>query len=161
MKRRFKLAGQFKLQLTSLMDMFTIILVFLLVSMSSEDADFVRDESVNLPLSKAGGRFEPAVNVVVSNQYVKVQENVVARLADGEVTDEQVKAGRLEAVVRAVRRAREQREGQQQEAESEGGDEEIILIQADRSLPYRTVYLVMRSCSIAGFNRYRITIQKE
>ena len=34
-------------------------------------------------------------------------------------------------------------------------------IQADRELPYRTVYLIMRSCSIAGYNRYRLVIEKE
>lgn len=160
---RFKPAGPFKLQLTSLMDMFTIILVFLLVSMSSEDYDFVRDESVDLPLSKAEGRFAPAVNVVVSEGYVKVAENIVTRLNEGEVTDDQVKAGRLDAVVRAARRARElqQAEAQAASGDQEEGQEEIIVIQAERSLPYRTVYLVMRSCSIAGFNRYRLVIEKE
>ena len=157
MRRRFKTAGPVKLQLTSLMDMFTIILVFLLVSMSSEDYDFVRDESVSLPLSRSQGRFEPAVNVVVSEGYVKVEENVVAQLPGGEVSDEQFRSGRLEAVVRAMRRARERLEREQRDENSE----QVVLVQADRSLPYRTVYLVLRSCSIAGFNRFRVVIQKE
>jgi biopolymer transport protein ExbD len=157
MRRRFTPPPPVKLQLTSLMDMFTIILVFLLVSMSSEDYDFVRDESVSLPQSQSQGRFEPAVNVVVSEEYVKVQENVVARLTGGEVSDEQVKAGRLEAVVRAVRRARELRATER----TDDDQEEVVVVQADRTLPYRTVYLVLRSCSIAGYNRYRVVIQKE
>jgi len=162
MKRRFKPAGLFKLQLTSLMDMFTIILVFLLISMSAEDYDFVRDESVRIPQSKAQGRFEPAVNVIVAKNLVKVEENVVARLIDGEVADELVKAGRIESVVRAARRAREL--GEQTASRTEGDEEteeDVVLIQADRDLPYRTVYLIMRSCSIAGYNRYRLVIEKE
>ena len=154
MKRKYKPGGLFTLQLTSLMDMFTIILVFLLISMSSEDYDFVRDESVQIPRSKAQGRFEPAVNVVVSKMFVKVEENVVARLLDGEIADELVKAGRIESVVRAARRARERRQTREDE-------EDVVLIQADRALPYRTVYLIMRSCSIAGYNRYRLVIEKE
>ena len=154
-KSSVKPSRPIKLQLTSLMDMFTIILVFLLMSLSQEDYDFVREESVQLPTSAAKGRFEPAVNVIVSDGYVRVEENVVARLVDGEVSDDQVKAGRLEAVVRAARRARERRARQTEE------QEEIVMIQADRTLPYRTVYLVMRSCSIAGYNRYRLVIQKE
>ncbi len=157
MLSKFKPKKPPSLPLTSLMDMFTIILVFLLVSMSSEEHDFVRDETVDLPQSKSQGRFEPAVNVVVSESYVKVQENVVARLVGGEVGDDQVKAGRLDAVVRAVRRARERRENDPDADDQE----EIIVVQADRSLPYRTVYLVLRSCSIAGYNRYRVVIQKE
>lgn len=161
MKRKFKPGGLFKLQLTSLMDMFTIILVFLLISMSAEDYNFVRDESVHIPQSKAQGRFEPAVNVVVSKNWVKVEENVVARLVGGEVADELVKAGRIESVVRAARRAREIGAQVTREGADEEEDEDVILIQADRDLPYRTVYLIMRSCSIAGFNRYRLVIEKE
>ena len=160
MKHKFKPGGLFKLQLTSLMDMFTIILVFLLISMSAEDYNFVRDESVRIPQSKAQGRFEPAVNVVVSKTFIKVEENVVARLVDGEVADDLVEAGRIESVVRAARRARElasQTTGTEEEEENE----DVVLIQADRDLPYRTVYLVMRSCSIAGYNRYRLVIEKE
>jgi biopolymer transport protein ExbD len=161
MKRKFKPGGLFKLQLTSLMDMFTIILVFLLISMSAEDYNFVRDESVRIPQSKAQGRFEPAVNVVVSKNFVKVEENVVARLVEGEVADELVKAGRIESVVRAARRAREIGAQIQSSSDDEEQEDDVILIQADRDLPYRTVYLIMRSCSIAGFNRYRLVIEKE
>jgi biopolymer transport protein ExbD len=153
-RSRVPAPGPFKVNITSLMDMFTIILVFLLVSMSTEDYDFVRDESVALPGSSAKGRFQPAVNVVISKNLVKVEENVVARLNQGEVSNEQVKAGRIEAVVRAARRARERRSQREDE-------EDIALIQADRELPYRTVYLIMRSCSIAGYNRYRLVIEKE
>ncbi len=152
---RFKSPGPFKLQLTSLMDMFTIILVFLLVSMSAEDYDFVLQDGLRLPRSQAQGRFEPAVNVVIADNFIKVEENVVTRLTDGAVSAEMLKARRIEAVVRAVRRARERR------AQRPGDEEEIVVIQADRTLPYSTVYLVMRSCSIAGYNRYRLAIEKE
>ena len=50
-KSRVKSAPPIKLQLTSLMDMFTIILVFLLMSLSSEDYDFF------LRAAAAGVRF--------------------------------------------------------------------------------------------------------
>ena len=151
---RFMPKGTFKLQLTSLIDMFTIILVFLLMSFSSEDYDFVLQEGMQLPRSTSQGTFRPAVNVIVSPDFVRVEENVVARLENGQVSDEWVSAGRIEGVVRAVRRARELRAQRQ-------GEEEIVVIQAERTLPYRTVYLVMRSCSIAGYTRYRIAIEKE
>ncbi len=153
-KGRFKPSGSFKLQLTSLMDMFTIILVFLLMSFSSEDFDFVLQEGLHLPRSTSQGTFRPAVNVVVAGDFIKVEENVVARLVDGEVSEEWSKAGRIEGVVRAMRRAKELRATRE-------GEEEIVVIQADKTLPYKTVYLVMRSCSIAGYTRYRVAIQKE
>jgi len=155
MKSRMKVLPPVKLQVTSLMDMFTIILVFLLVQITSEDYDFVRDETVDLPPSSVKGTFRPAVNVAVSTRYVKVGENVVAQLANGAVSDEWVKAGRIEGVVQAVRRARELR------AKQPEGEEEILVIQADKTLPYKTVYLVLRSCSLAGYTRYRIAVLKE
>jgi biopolymer transport protein ExbD len=58
-------------------------------------------------------------------------------------------------VVQAVRRARELR------AKQPEGEEEILVIQADKTLPYKTVYLVLRSCSLAGYTRYRIAVLKE
>ncbi len=156
MKRhRFRPIPPFKLQLTSLMDMFTIILVFLLMSFSSEDYDFVLQEGLRLPQSSSQATFRPAVNVIIAKDFIRVEENVVARLQNGEVSDAQIEAGRIEPVMRAVKRARELRQTRRQ------NQEEIVVIQADRQLPYRTIYLVMRSCSLAGYTRYRLAIEKD
>jgi len=153
--RRVKSNGPLRLQLTSLMDMFTIILVFLLMSLSSDDHDFVLQQGLDLPGSSASGAFRPAVNVTVSGEQIRVEQSIVARLEGGEASTEELAAGYIENVVRALRRAREQRGGE------DGGGDDIVVIQADRTLPYRTVYLVMRSCSVAGFERYRLAIERE
>jgi len=143
------------LQLTSLLDMFTIILVFLMVSFQSEDMDFVLNSELELPVSGAKSPFKPAVNIAISMQAVMVEGDVVMELQDGgDVTEEQLALGSVEAIADAVKAA--------WEAETREGDEEnVVVIQADSHLPYQTIHLVMKSAAMSGFYRYRLVIEKE
>ena len=58
------------LQLTSLLDMFTIILVFLMVSFQAEDKDFVLHPDVKLPASDAKSPFKTGVNLAITSRAV-------------------------------------------------------------------------------------------
>ena len=80
-----------------------IILVFLLMSFSSEDYDFVLQEGMTLPQSTSQGTFRPAVNVVVHRDFIKVEENVVARF------DRHEREKRRSSSSRPTRRSRTRR----------------------------------------------------
>lgn len=143
------------LQLTSLLDMFTIILVFLMVSFQSEDMDFILNSELELPVSGAKSPFKPAVNIAITQEAVMVDgEEVMQLLEGGDVSEEQLALGSVEAIADAVRAA--------WEAENRDGDEEnVVVIQADSHLPYHTIHLVMKSAAMSGFYRYRLVIEKE
>ncbi len=143
------------LQLTSLLDMFTIILVFLMVSFQAEDKDFVLNAGLKLPASSAGNPFKPAVNLAVTMDAVQVEGvQVYKLLKGGVVADKDFDTGRIEGVVQAVKQAWDNRK-------KEKDDENIVVIQADQSLPYKTIHLVMRSAAQSGFHRFRLVIEKE
>ena len=73
-KRRSK--KKMSLQLTSLLDMFTIILVFLMVSFQAEDKDFVLNSGLQLPQSNAKNPFKTAVNLAITKEAVFVQNTI-------------------------------------------------------------------------------------
>ncbi|MEZ4472913.1 MAG: hypothetical protein R3F60_19425 [bacterium] len=83
MKRLRRRRTRPTLMLTSLLDMFTIILIFLIVSFESEDYDFRLNPDLKLPESSARSPFKPAANVAVTRAGVLVEGFLVAPLAEG------------------------------------------------------------------------------
>ncbi len=143
------------LQLTSLLDMFTIILVFLMVSFHAEDKDFVLNADLDLPISSAKNPFKPAVNMAITLEGVFVEGKKVFALGkDGTVKDEVFESGKIESVTQGVADAWKVHK-------KEKGAENIVVIQADKHLPYRTIHIVMRSAAHSGFYRFRLAVEKE
>lgn len=146
------------LMLTSLLDMFTIILIFLIVSFEAEDYDFRIAPDLTLPESSAQSLFKPAVNVAVSRAGVRVQQELVYPFQNGEAAADDYADEQIPAVVEALEKVLAAR---QSLGVGDETGEDIIVFQADRLLPYRTLYLVMRSARLAGFSKYRLAIIKE
>lgn len=143
------------LQLTSLLDMFTIILVFLMQSFQAEDKDFVLHSGLQLPQSNAQNPFKTAVNLAITNKAIIIEGKEVYQLQKGaKVQDADKEAGNLEAVADAVKNAWGIKK-------KESGEEDIVVIQADKQVPYRTIHMVMRSAAHSGFFRFRLAIEKE
>jgi biopolymer transport protein ExbD len=155
------------LMLTPLLDMFTIVLIFLIVSFEAEDFGFKIDPDLTLPESSSTAQLKPAVNVSVNGDRVLVQEKEVVRLDDGEPDPEHLQQGQIPSLVEALRKEFTTRYGPDGvlgasvgEGEEAGENEPIVLLQADQKLNYRTVYLILRSAAQAGFFKYRLAIIK-
>ncbi len=142
------------LQLTSLLDMFTIILVFLMVSFQAEDKDFVLHAGIALPQSTAQNPFKTAVNMAITDKAVFVEGKEIYKLSGGKVKEEDVDEGKINVVTQAVKAAWGLHKVSKE-------DEDIVVIQADKRIPYRTIHLVMRSAAHSGFYRFRLAIEKE
>ncbi len=147
------------LMLTSLLDMFTIILIFLIVSFEAEDYEFKLDPGLTLPESGAKSVFKPAVNVAITKAGVSVQQEVVYPLQDGRATPEDLAAEEMPQLVEALKKVLQVREAYAEEGEEE--EQGIMILQADKGLEYKTLYLVMRSARLAGFDKYRLAVMKK
>jgi len=166
--RLFKPGAGPTLMLTSLLDMFTIILIFLIVSFEAESFDFRLNPDLALPESTATAQLKPAVNVSVTSGVIQVEHEDVAQLTDGRAEASQYESGEIPALVTALRAEYERRFGDQptvgapvdQADETAEQQEPIVVLQSDRELDYRTLYLVLRSAASAGFFKYRLAILK-
>ena len=155
-----------KLMLTSLLDMFTIILLFLLVNFDAENKEFKKNDSVDLPSSTARNAFKPATNVAVTLDGIvlyaiddtkKVKPRTIVQFQNGKPSAEAFEAGKFPDLVEVLERILDKR----QENSQNPDEESIVMIQADRRLEYRTLYLVMRSAREAGFDKHRLVVMKK
>ncbi|MEO0321590.1 MAG: biopolymer transporter ExbD [Myxococcota bacterium] len=156
------------LMLTSLLDMFTIILIFLIVSFEAESHEFRLNPDLTLPESSARAQLKPAVNVAVTGQQVLVDNEPVYTLTNGAVPGEgDVEA--IDEVVEALRAEYEKRFGHlggdaasanEADETAEASEGAIVVVQADRELEYRTLYAILRSAATAGFFKYRLAIMR-
>ncbi len=166
-RRRRRVAKPPGLMLTSLLDMFTIILIFLIVSFEAEDYNFRLNPKVTLPTSGAQSVFKPAVNLSITPDEIVIEQVSVVSLEGTRASPEHYAAGEIPEVVEALKVYYERAEVIRARLLAEKGvleeddDPAIIVVQAGKDLDYGTLYLVLRSASIAGFVRYRLAIMKK
>ena len=156
------------LMLTSLLDMFTIILIFLIVSFEAESHEFKLHPDVVLPESSARSILKPAVNITITPKAILLEKATVARLTNNRASAAEYEAQQIAPLVATLKIEYERRFGDQpvsQEPVMAGDDEidsaePIIVVQADKDVDYETLYLVLRSAAVAGFFKYRLAILK-
>ncbi|MEM6958202.1 MAG: biopolymer transporter ExbD [Myxococcota bacterium] len=149
------------LMLTSLLDMFTIILIFLIVSFEAESFEFRLNPDLTLPESNARAQLQPAVNLAITGDDVVVGEEVIVRMSEGFFQDGQIEDDALPPLVERLREEYEAKwgEGAPPQLDLEGQPQEpIIVVQADRQIEYRALFLILRSAATAGFFKYRLAV---
>ena len=158
MQRKKKAPG---LMLTSLLDMFTIILIFLIISFDSQDEDFKLDENLTLPESTARSAFKPAVNLSINKGALTVDGKEIMTLSGGEFDERFYVEDQIPELVTKLQDRFERLELQSQYEGTSIDELAVIIVQADRDIEYRTIYLVLRSAAMAGFFKYRLAILKK
>lgn len=167
--RRMKSSDE--LNITSMMDMMTIILVFLLKSYSTDDITVQGNDDLQLPVSSSLMPPKLAVNVIVSQRQILVDGEPVLMLE--EVADE--KTGQMVAQIPAdakrgpkivdlydkmVAKA-EQAKRLGERAKSEEFDfKGQVLLQCDKRLPWEIVRDVMFTAGQAQFGEFRFVVIK-
>lgn len=138
------------LNLVSLMDVFTILVFFLLVNSSSSDV-LEPPKSIKLPDSVVDAKPRETVVVLVTENNVLVQGDIVASTQD--VIDSK------EPVIAAIRdRLLEQQKkviGIKTRAVAESRE---ITVLAHRNLPFKLLKKVMSSCTSAGYGKISLAV---
>lgn len=143
-----------KMNLTSLMDVFTILVFFLLVNSGSVEI-MEAPKSVELPESRVESKPRETVVIFISPEEVLVQGRVVARVAD--IIDGQPDS--IELITARLAEIRDQIVGPTTLAVAESSE---VTILADKSVPFMVVKTIMSTCTGQGFERVSLAvIQKE
>ncbi len=154
MERHHKRARPATLHLVSLMDIFTILVFFLLVNQSEVQQLDVPD-SIQLPESMAMEHPSETVVVMVTPEQIMVQGEVIASVAE---VDAQF--GLIIAPLRVALKQQTDRILRAQAAADIENREITIL--GDRSVPYRILKKVMATCTDADYGKLSLAvIQKD
>ncbi len=146
-KRFSRSAG---INLVSLMDIFTILVFFLLVN-SSDGEVLPTHKSVELPESISEEKPRPTVTIMVDEENILLHGKVIASVAT--VLTE---SGDYSESLRLV--LEKQNRKLRSSASSKGLPAPEATIMGDKEIPYRLLKKVMASCTQAGFERISLAV---
>lgn len=139
------------LSLVSMMDIFTILVFFLLVN-STEVEVLPSAKSVKLPESTAEQMPKETVVVTVNNQDVLVQGRRVASIAEIErAGSDLIPALKAELEHQAARNG----------AGSGTGTGRELTIMGDKEIPYRLLKRIMLSCAAADYESISLAVMRK
>ncbi len=149
-----------ELNITAMMDMMTIILVFLL-KQYAEQPDAIRiSDKLTPPMSSIQTQIEPAVKVTITVDKILVEDQIVVDLGAQGLPLE-VQAGGKSPVIPPLFEILQDRASTFKTIEERGGapfDGELLVI-ADRATPYRLLTAVLYTAGQAHFGSYRLVVQ--
>jgi len=150
--RRARNQSLVDMNLVSLIDIFTI-LIFFLLSNTAEVQALPSSKAVKLPESVADTSPKETVTVVVNNDEILVQGRKVASVAEAMATDEDM-IGPLKAEL-DIQASHEmiRRENAPQN--------KPVTIMGDKNIPYRLLRKVMYTCARANFSEISFAVQRK
>lgn len=156
-RRRYELPmkkhSTFTLNITSMTDMFTIMLVFLLQSYSTSQVDINPEQGLRLPASNSTANPVEAVKLSLSPTGLKIGDHKIADLTNTEFNKQDLDA-HDQNFIRPLF-------DELEKMTKESPDKDYIkagriLLQADQELPYAVIRKVMYTASMAGYPQLKL-----
>lgn len=145
--RKRRLPG---LNLTSLMDVFTILVFFLLVNSSSSQV-LEPPKKITLPESLVEAKPRETAVIVVSEKDVTVQGEMVA-------TIKEIAAAKQDAIVPISDKLRTVKENVIGVSTKTIAESREVTILSHKSVPFKVLRKVMSSCTFAGYGKISLAL---
>jgi biopolymer transport protein ExbD len=146
-RNRLKLT---KMNLTSLMDVFTILVFFLLINSGSVEI-MEAPKNMTLPESRVEAKPRETVVIFVSREEVLVQGESVARVADILAGDRDA----LDPITSRLAQLRDNIIGPNTLAVA--GSQEVTIL-ADKSVPFAVIKTLMSTCTAEGYENVSLAV---
>jgi biopolymer transport protein ExbD len=150
--------NEVKLNITSMMDMFTIILVFLIKNFSTEGAIVTPANNLTLPKSSVERHAKEALSVKVSRSTITVENLSVIDKNEFSTLLNQ-KEFMIEPLRRMLSKYAEEGRKMAQISGKEFSGE--ITIQGDVEIPYNVLTRVMYTCGQAGYPNMNLFVYRQ
>jgi biopolymer transport protein ExbD len=150
----------FKIQITSMVDMFVILLVFLLKSYSTSPVNITPDDNLRLPASSSMRDPVDALKLVVSKKGIFVDDKKVVDLEGGQINVKDVDASDtnfIRSLYTELDHAAEKSKSIAKVNDTVEFDGKVVM-QADRDLPYELLRKVMYTSMMAGYSDVKIAV---
>ncbi len=153
LRKKRKRAAE-KLNITSMMDMFTIILVFLLKSYSSDGQLITPAQGLEIPESKTELSAQLALEIQVGQSQISVDGIPVADIKN--------LIGKKEMLIpELVEQLKKEKESAELLAKSQGKEfKGKLVIHGDKKMPYEILTKVMYSCGQVGYSEQNFVVYK-
>jgi biopolymer transport protein ExbD len=142
-------SGTFRPQLTSLIDVMTILLVFLIKSFSVEGNLVTPSPDLQLPLSSARKPPKPVCTIEITGKAVISEGTEIAPLASFARADSLLVPMLYDWMLMEKTKCPDTLKAPE------------VMIQADRDIEFNIVKRVMYTCSKAGFSEFSVLVLEE
>jgi len=153
--KRFKQSAEGGVSLTSMLDMFTILLLFLIKQTDTEGNLLTQAENLRLPISTSlKTQAEVTLVVVVDSKSILVDNEQVAE------TDDVARQDSL-LVSNMVTVLEKKREEEKKAALAQGNDPDTggkVVVQLDKNMSFDVMYKVMATCGWAGYSNVSFAV---
>ena len=162
------------LSLTAMVDMFTVLVVFLLQNFGSDQGVLYIPKDVTLPKADQIKQLKPSVVVTISNKEILIDKTVVATFEQVKNQTEWMIQPLKDGVQEALKATKEKQETQLQAKLREVVDagrkstpsEDLnawskVTVQADKGMDFLTVKKVMYTVTEAGAGEINFAVTKE
>jgi len=139
-----------KLNLTPLMDVFTVLVFFLMINSASVET-LQQPKQIKLPESVVEAKPRETVVIFVGKDEVLVQGVLVARVADIQATEN----AEIEPISVRLAELRESVIGLSTQAIA---DSQEVTVLADKSVPFSVLKKIMATCTGQGYTRVSLAV---
>lgn len=148
-KQHKRRKGMASLNMVSLMDIFTILVFFLLVNSAVIQPEGTK---VVLPKSTVEKTPQDTLVITVSNEDIVVQGRKVASVAEVMATDDVIIPGLRQELDYQAKRKRVLRDA--------NSDQRPVTIMGDREIPYKLLKRIMLTCTQTGYSQVSLAVTR-
>ena len=145
------------LNITSLMDVMTIILIFLLFSFSSQDQNLRLAKDLDLPKSNSEKPFKWAINITLTENELMVEDASVCRYKNGQFIDTGDDPDKIVPLYKQLTSLKSLEKYREVDRDA---SEPVVIFQADKKHKFDTIYKVMKTAAMAGYPNFRFAVLK-
>ncbi len=149
--------GTASLNITSLMDVMTIILIFLLFSFSSQDQNLRLSKDMELPKSDSDKPFKWAINITLTENELMVEDLSVCRYKNGRFVDTKNDPDKINLLYKQLTDLKSLEKYREVDRDA---SEPVVIFQADKKHKFDTIYKVMKTAAMAGYPNFRFAVLK-
>lgn len=159
-KKRGPQSQEMALQITSMADIFTILLVFLLKSFASGAVNVSPSAGTLLPEAHAGETAVEALKVEISEKAVLVEGQPVTELSAFRFPAKDLQGNGSSKQLSLALEKERQRQLLIAKANTDVKVDPKILIVSDQRVPYVTVKSVLASAALNGYTDFKLAVVK-
>jgi hypothetical protein len=150
-----------KLMLTSMMDMFTIVLLFLLCSLSSKPEKIRLDKDLDLPHSSAEIGYDQNIKLILTKSQLMIDEEKIADVKDGKISGVDEKDLKASILYKRLKENFEKNKDKPVEKPEDKGKEQQIVFVCDKTHEFSVINQVIKTAGLAGYPNFQFAVLKE
>ena len=146
-----------KLMITSMMDMFTIILIFLLFQFSEKPETIHMQKDIELPISTAKMDHTETIKLVITQNSLHINDDLIAPVKKGRVIGLDPQNPKASVLYQRL----ENQFAKAVKTSDETQPKNHILLLCDKRHSFKTINDIVKTAALAGYPNLQFAVLKE